>query len=501
MSNTVVLDAVDLSQEYPGIRALTEVSLRIDAGEVVGLVGHNGAGKSTLTRILGGVERCTSGALHVGGQPVDFHGPQDALRAGIAVVPQHLNVVPGLTVEENLLLGRRRPAGTGRRQAKDETARGLTLVGDALGIADRMKTKVRDCSPSTQRLVMIGRALLNEPILMILDEPTAALHPVEADKMFAAVNDLRKSGMGVIFISHRLDEVLRVSSRIVALRQGNVIADTTADGMTRADLAALIAGGQSSQPGATKDAVVPGETAVVCRDIVAPTVSGASLQACAGEIVGLAGLQSSGSSGLLKAIAGLTPISGGEIRVGRTVLSGRRRDAMRAGVAYLPDDRLKNGIVPDLSVAATVTLSDDRAFRWIRRLPLLNIGRETKHVNQMLTELNIRPANPARRKIKFLSGGNQQKALMARAMLSRASVYLFDEPTEGVDIGAKGELHKQVAALAETGAAVLVSSSEPAELVELCTRVLVFSDGKIVAELRESDLNEANIIRHSLAGA
>lgn len=503
-----VLRASGLGKEYPGIRALTDVSLELGPGQVLGLVGHNGAGKSTLTRILGGVERPTEGELWVGGTRADFSGPQAALAAGIAVVPQHLNVVPNLTVAENLVLGRRRPAGLSRKQARADLVARLTSVGMRLGLGDVMREKVRACSPSVQRLVMIGRALLNDPVLIILDEPTAALHPAEADRMFAAVEDLRQAGMAVIFISHRLDEVLRVCTDVVALRQGAVLAAVPASEVTREDVARLIAGGESATltpggapPGVSTPGVISrGAPVLECVDVVTPSLRGVSLSGHAGEILGLAGLQSSGSSAILKVIAGLAPDAAGDVRVAGRPVGRRRRDAIRSGIAYLPDDRLKNGIVRDLSVAATVTLSDDRMFRIASWLPVLRTRNEARKVNEVLTELNIRPARPAGKKIQFLSGGNQQKALMARAMLSRASVYLFDEPTEGVDVGAKRELHRQVTALAEGGATVLVSSSEPEELVELCHRVLVFSDGVVVSELSGDRLTEANIIRSSLAG-
>jgi ABC-type sugar transport system ATPase subunit len=493
------IEVADVWQTYPGVQALSGVSLAIRGGEVLGLVGHNGAGKSTLTRILGGVERPASGRLLVRGEEQSFHGPQDAIEAGISVVPQALNVVPSLTVWENVVLGMR----LGRGDAREELEQRIRAVAAQLGIERELRSKAGDCSPSVQRLVMIARALLRQPAVMLLDEPTAALHPEEADRMFRAVEALRAQGVAIVFISHRLDEVLRVSGRVVVLRQGRVVAEALPAELTKSRLAELIAGRELDATAALDGATASAEAEVIlrCEQLaVAPVVHDVSLDVARGEVVGLAGLEGAGCGTVLRTVAGLLRPVRGSVTLHHRPLKHTRRAAINAGVAYLPDDRVHNGIVPEMTVAATVTLSGDRAYRVRRWLPVLRIGREAKAVERLLERLDLHPRGAARKQIKFLSGGNQQKALMARALSSGADVYLFDQPTEGVDVGARQELHRHIRELAAEGGAVLVTSSESDELVGLCDRVVVMHDGRVVRELRGREISEAEIVHATLVG-
>jgi len=507
---TAAIEVAGVSQTYPGVRALTDVSLALHPGEVVGLVGHNGAGKSTLTRILAGVERPAEGRLLVGGEEQSFHGPQDAIEAGISVVPQALGIVPTLSARENIVLGvplQHRLGGLSRKSAidRDELDARVTAVAGQLGIAGELRRAGRDCSPSVQRLVMIARALLRRPSVMLLDEPTAALHPEEAERMFGAVEALRAEGMALVFISHRLDEVLRISSRVVVLRQGRVVAECAPDTLTKSSLAELVAGRElHAAPAAAAGAAGAHSTEVILRCeglAVAAGVQNVSLEVARGEVVGIAGLDGAGCGTVLRAIAGLVRPAAGSIVLNGTAIKPTRRAAIEAGVAFLPDDRVHNGIVPDMTVAATVTLGGDREFRLRRWLPVLRIRREARTVDSLLDTLDLHPRGAARRPVKFLSGGNQQKALMARALNQGADVYLFDQPTEGVDVGARQELHRHILQLAQEGGAVLVSSSEPEELVALCTRVLVMHDGRITRRLTGAQITETAIVHASLVGA
>ena len=501
------IEVVGLSQTYPGVQALTGVSMRMAPGEVVGLVGHNGAGKSTLTRIVAGVERPTRGQVRVRGEEEVFHGPQDAIAAGVCVVPQALNVVPNLPVYDNIALGtpvrgvlRRR----GARTRRDLSAH-IREVAGQLGIDPELHVRAGFCTPSVQRLAMIGRALLRRPAVMLLDEPTAALHPEEAERMFAAMDALRKEGMAILFISHRLDEVLRVTARVVALRQGKIVAERISSGMSKTELAELVAG-HGLSPDLERgrgdgDPDGGAETIFECRDLrVAPRVHGVTIQAARGEVVGLAGLEGAGCGDVLRAIAGLVKPAAGTMTVSGQASPHSRSAAVAMGVAYLPGDRVHNGLIPEMSVAATVTLSNDREFRFRRWLPVLRVRREAAAIDKLLERLDVHPRSAARMKIKLLSGGNQQKALMARALISGADLYLFDQPTEGVDIGARQELHRHIRGLAAAGGGVIVTSSEPDELLDLCDRVIVMRDGKVVREFVGSTATEAEIVQASLVG-
>jgi ABC-type sugar transport system ATPase subunit len=494
-------------RHYPGVVALSDVSLRVGRGETVGLVGHNGAGKSTLTRILSGVERPDEGTVSVAGEPVSFSSPDSAIAHGIAIVPQHLNVVPNLTVEENMILGfkaadARDMVGGGRLRSPARLLRPkVRTVAAQLGLEDQLRRPAGLTRPSTQRMVMIARALLRSPSVVLLDEPSAALHAAEVELMFAAVERLRSDGMGIVFISHRLEEVLTHTSRVVVMRQGKVVDGLPTAGLDKGRLGALIAGHELDAPPvarATRDQPV----VLACDGLAKlPRVRDVSFGVHSGEILGLAGLNGSGRSTVLRTIAGLEAPDAGTITVdGKPFRRATRRAAIKAGVAYLPDDRAHNGVVPEMTVAAAVTLANDQRFRVARFIPLLRGRREIAEVDRVLAELDAHPRDAARRKMKELSGGNQQKALMARALLSEARVYVFDEPTEGVDVAARAELHNQIRKLAARGAAVVVASSEIDEIVTLASRVLVVSDGRVVREFEGAEISEVAVTRACVTG-
>jgi ribose transport system ATP-binding protein len=496
--STHAIEVRDVSKAYPGVKALSDVSFSVGPSEVVGLVGHNGAGKSTLTRILGGVERPDGGTVEVGGEEVAFGSPDDAITAGVCVVPQHLSIVPVLSIEENIGLG------TGRRARSDGSPlrERIRLIAAQLGLEGQLKQKALWARPSTQRLVMIARALLREPKVMLLDEPTAALHPSEVARVFEVIDGLRREGMAIVFISHRLEEVLRLTSRVTVMRQGRVVAEQASATLDKDRLGELIAGReiQADAERSTRSATAA-DVLLRCEGLVRlPSVRRVSLELRRGEILGLAGLAGSGRTQVLRMIAGLERPDEGELTVKDKPVGRSRRSAIRAGVAYLPDDRVNNGVVPEMTVAATVTLSNDRSFRVHPWLPLLRHGREAAIVDEVLARLDLHPRGAASRKMKHLSGGNQQKALMARALLAGADVYLFDEPTEGVDVGARQDLHNAIRQLAADGAAVIVSSSESDEIVALADRVIVMYDGVSSRELNGCGVTEAAVTQACLVG-
>ncbi len=486
-----LLEVVSVSRDYPGVRALDAVSLGLDRSEVVGLVGHNGAGKSTLTRILGGVERPDGGELRIDGQEVSFSGPDDAIAAGICVVPQQLSVVPQLSVADNILLG----IGRGRKEMRKQV-RG---VAETLGIADALRSEVRVNSQSMQRLVMIARAMLRRPKILLLDEPTAALHPLEAERLFAVIGQLRRQGVAVVFISHRLDEILSQTSRVVIMRQGKVVAIEAAEDLDKRRLAQLMVG-RHPNPRQVERREAPGEAVLSCKGVTSGKLEDVSVEARAGRILGVAGLDGSGRAEFLRVLAGVQSLEGGEITVQGRPIGKSRRSAIRAGVAYLPGDRVHTGVIPEMNVAAAVTLGDDRASRVHPSIPLLRPARERAKIEATLLDLDIHPRGATRLKMKQLSGGNQQKALMARSLLAGAKAYLFDEPTEGVDIGARADLHAEIRRLAADGAAVVVASSESDELVELADQIIVFYNGRVCAELAAENISESAVTEACLVG-
>jgi len=491
----VALEVRAATQYYPGVIALTDVDFTLRAGEVVGLVGHNGAGKSTLTRIIAGVERPVSGEVLVAGRRVNFANPRDALEAGISVVPQQLNLVPSMSVLDNITLGLR-----GRRR---DLVKRAAQVAETLGIAGLLGRDAGDCAASVQRLVMIARALLRAPSVVLLDEPTAALHPAEVQRVFAAVERMRSAGLGVVFISHRLDEVLGFCSRVVVLRHGGVVAERETAGLGKDELGQLIAGRKlDALP--ESEVVRPDGTPVLTATGLAllPVVEQFDIDLRPGEVVGLAGLVGAGMSEVLECLAGLHREYTGEVRIaGEPVSLRSRQSSMKAGIAYIPDDRSHNGIIGNLTVATTATLVNDRDYRVMSRIPLVLARREQSAVDAVLSKLDIRPALVAKNRISSLSGGNQQKVLIARALMSGARVIVINEPTEGVDVAAKRDIHDRIREMAAAGGAVLVASSEPDELADLCDRVLVMYEGRIVVELSGHEATKEAITKTCLVGA
>lgn len=490
------LEVRSVTQYYPGVQALTDVSFSLATGEIVGLVGHNGAGKSTLTRIIAGVEKPASGDVVVAGREMSFANPSEALNAGIAVVPQQLNLVPLMSVADNITLGVR-----GRRR---ELVAQAASVAETLGIADVLAKRAGDCGASVQRLVMIARALLRSPSVVLLDEPTAALHPSEVERVFTAVERMRVDGVAVLFISHRLEEVLGFCSRVVVLRQGLVVAERPTGDMPKDELGDLIAGRKLDHGSMTTSTSVTSDAEpilAISELAVPPVVSEFHAELRPGEVVGVAGLVGAGMAEVLECLAGLHPQHLGTVTMDGETLSLRSRQAsMRAGIAYIPDDRAHNSIIGNLSVATTATLVNDREYRVLSRVPLVVAKRERSAVDAVLSKLDIRPKLVAKNRISTLSGGNQQKVLIARALMSGARVFAINEPTEGVDVAAKRDIHERVREMAAAGGAVLVASSEPDELADLCDRVLVMYEGRVVAELAGTEATKEAITKACLVG-
>jgi ABC-type sugar transport system ATPase subunit len=491
-AGTPRLELRDITKEYPGIRALGGVSLQVAPGEIVGLVGHNGAGKSTLSKVIAGLERADTGEMAIDGEAVAPHSAQDAIGMGVGLVPQRLAVVPSLSVRDNLTLGLRVHR---RRAGGADTGPSVDDVAAQLGIEDILDKRADRLRPAAQRLVSIGRTLLRSPRLLILDEPSAAFSSAEVERLFEIVHRLRDHGIAVIYVSHRLDEVLALVDRVVAMAQGVVIANLPATGLGKGRLADLIAGRHvealaeaiGRRPSATPggDDGVP---ALRCAGVeVAPKLRGIDLELRRGEIIGLTGLVGSGRTSLLNALWGVAgKVTAGTVEVaGEPFSPSSPRAAIRRGIAYVPENRARNSLVQNLTVTENVTLPAVRSYRR-GRLPLVSRRRERAAVRQMTERLTVHPPDAGSRAIGTLSGGNQQKAIIARWLLLDVDVFLFDEPTEGVDVGGREDIYGTLRALAADGKSVLVSSSDVEEVVEQCSRVLIMREGAI-AEVIEGD--------------
>jgi ribose transport system ATP-binding protein len=498
------LAAENIVKQYPGVKAVDHVSLSVDEGELVGLVGHNGAGKSTLTRILAGLERPDSGTLTAAGEELELHGTTEALRRGIVLVPQQLLVVPELTVAQNVTLGMHRRDARARMRARSPRGGGseqATVKGllDELGVRTPLKTPAGRLGPASQRLVMIARGIARNPRLLILDEATSNLSEPDVARLFALVRGLAADGVGVLYITHRLHEIHTLTRRVVVMRDGRVVASAPTT-ISRGDLRTLVAGhAESGEKRQRRPDMRIGAPALECVRLTSePRTSDVSFALHAGEVLGLTGLVGSGRSALLRAICGMTRLDAGEMFIdGHPFRPRSVRDAIRSGIAYLPEDRAANALFTDLDVASNVTLPSLSRFRQ-GRTPLISRRREIKKATELLARLDTRPVDAARRVISDLSGGNQQKAVLARWILRGARIFMFDEPTEGVDIGAREQIYALFAELARTGQGIIVCSSDIEEIVSVSDRVLVMRRGRLVAQLAGADISEGAIKHASL---
>lgn len=492
MTTTPLLKLNAVEKSFEDVHALKPLSLEIAAGEVLGLVGENGAGKSTLIKILSGVHAPDAGEVVWSGAPARFRTPHDALRAGIATIHQELAYCGHLSVAENLLMGvpwpRHRWGGIRWNEVHSIAAQRLA----AFNLHVPPQQPFHQLSTAQKQEIAIIRALASNARLLILDEPTASLSEPEVQRLTAHIRRLRESNVAIIYVSHRLDEILLLTDRVAVLRDGRLIVqhrtrDTNVKEIVHAMVGRPLHQVYPHQRGRPSGQNVL-ELSGVSRKGMFDRIS-FSLQA--GEIVGLAGLVGSGRSELARAIYGLYPIEEGEMRLGgRPWSPAHPSEALRAGVVYLPEERKRQGFVPDHSLAHSISIGfSDQLERW----GLLPAGRERQRVSHAMNRYDIRAASP-QQEICTLSGGNQQKAMLARWLERDPSVIILDEPTRGVDVGAKAEIHALIDRLAAAGRAVLLISSDLPEILGVSDRILVMHQGRIATELRGPDRTQENAI-------
>ncbi|HWO56193.1 MAG TPA: sugar ABC transporter ATP-binding protein [bacterium] len=468
--------------------ALRGAGFELRAGEIHALLGANGAGKSTLVKIITGVQSADAGEIRLEGRPIQFRRPGDAIAAGIATIYQEFSLVPALTVRENLLLGRESPR-RGFIDAAAERALARSVL-DRLGVELPLETPVRDLSIGHQQLVEIGRALIREARILILDEPTASLSPHEAGRLAGILRELAARGIGIIFISHRLEEILAFSDRVTVMRDGQTVPSRDTAALDRDTLIEMMVGLSLAEEFPPRDSH-PGEIALEVRRLTGARVSDISFAVRRGEVLGLGGLVGAGRSELARLVFGADPMTAGEIIIdGRPARIRNPRDAIAAGLCLLTEDRKSQGLVLSLSALGNFALGNMAAWSragWIDR------GREGARFSARAGELKLRlssPAQPAR----DLSGGNQQKLLVARWLETNARVLIFDEPTRGIDVGAKHEMYLLIRRLAAQGKAIVVISSEFPELLGLCDRILVMRRGQIAGEIVNTETASAETI-------
>ncbi len=504
-SAATLLEVRNLRRSYPGVLAVGDFSMTLAPGEILGLVGPNGAGKSTVIKMLAGAVKPESGEILIGGEAVELSGPLHATQHGLSFVHQELTDVPNLTVAENVLLGLRYPRWVGtlvNRSAMNRAAREIlhgsleveidpTALNGALSVAER-------------RLVMIARGLAAKAKVLVLDEPTASLTNDEIVHLHGVIRRVASGGTAVIYVSHRLDEIFTLTERVVVMRGGYKVADVATKSLTHGELVDHITGVAASKrqeiteetgAGTAHHHAEIGEELLRVEGLARTgAVEDASFTLHRGEILGIAGLVGAGRTELMRLIYGADQPTSGEIFVqGRPVRISSPRGALKAGIVLLPEERRTQGMVVDFTIRENVTLPVLRRFRRVAGIPIPRVGRERSRTAELIDDLKIKASGPDS-PVRLLSGGNQQKVVLAKWIEHGADIFIFDEPTHGIDVSGKFEVYGLMARLAKAGHGVIFISSEFEELEEVCRRVLIMSEGRLRGELRDQQVTLTNLI-------
>jgi ribose transport system ATP-binding protein len=479
-----------IAKSFPGVRALDGVSFEVNAGEVHALVGENGAGKSTLMKILAGSYVADGGEIVVDGKTVTLGTPKSAELLGIGMIYQEFNLVPDLRVVDNIMLGLE-PVRGSFLDGPAALAKATAVLAE-LGITLPIERKARTLSVAQQQLTEIAKCLVRKARLIVMDEPTAALTDRETDALFALIARLKATGVAFVYISHRLEELPRIADRVTVIRDGRAIETRAVNAITQDELIHLMVGRSLDAhfpelPPVAADAPVT----LAVRNLRAINVDDVSFEVHAGEIVGLAGLVGAGRTEIVRAIAGADiPQSGTVILDDRPVAVRGPHATIAAGIALITEDRKAQGLVLGMSVRENTTLAHLDAYQ---RGPFIDLGAETTVTNREIAELHIRTPS-SEQMVRNLSGGNQQKVVLAKWLIGAARVFLFDEPTRGVDVGAKAEIYALMVELLKRGAAIVMVSSELPEVLGMSHRILVVRGGKIRAEFARADATPDKVI-------
>ncbi|WP_153394644.1 sugar ABC transporter ATP-binding protein [Ornithinicoccus halotolerans] len=491
---TRLLEIRDVSKGFPGVQALQGVTLELSRGEVLALVGENGAGKSTLMKILSGIYTRDSGTITVDGQEVEIAGPREAQQLGISIIHQEMNLLPHLTVGQNIFIGREPRLGPFVQERA--LRRRTQALLDELGIGLSATAMVGDLTVAQQQMVEIAKALSFESTkILIMDEPTSAISLSETKVLFRLIRSLRERGVGIVYISHRMEELRQIADRVSVLRDGQYIGTRDISDVTDAEIIAMMVGRELSQrhddrprPRRAAEDVVLSVRGLSTRTLLREV----SFDLHRGEILGFAGLMGAGRTETARAVIGADPMTDGTVTVhGKQVRITGPDVAVRHGIGYLPEDRKRHGLMLEQDVVFNLTMSALRSFRgpagFLR-------GRKASEVTDSYIE-SLRIKTPSgRARVKNLSGGNQQKVVIAKWLARDCDVLIFDEPTRGIDVGAKEEIYRLLADLAEQGKAIIVISSELPEVLRLSHRIVVMSQGRVTGVLDNEGLDQEAVM-------
>ena len=499
MESNVVLTMRGITMTFPGVKALDHVDLTLRKGEIMALMGENGAGKSTLIKCLTGINAFEAGEIHVEGidGPVVNHSTLDAQKKGISTVYQEVNLCPNLSVAENLFIGREPKTKLGTIDWKTMVAKSEKIM-DSLDIKIDVTQNLEEYSLALQQMIAIARAVDMKCKVLILDEPTSSLDDQEVQKLFKLMRDLKKKGVGIIFVTHFLDQVYEVCDKITVMRDGSLVGEYAIKDLPRVQLVSKMLGKElddlsdikGEQP--TEQKTENGEPLFETKDLCSDAgIKPFDFYIKKGEVNGFTGLLGSGRSECVRAIFGADRVIGGTVKKnGKQVKINKPLDAMRCGIGYLPEDRKRDGIVGDLSVRENIIL----ALQVLRGFfHPISKAEANKFADEYIKLLDIKTAS-AETPIKSLSGGNQQKVILARWLLTHPEYLILDEPTRGIDVGTKVDIQKLVLKLASEGMSVTFISSETDEMLRTCSRLVVMRDRKVVGELSGEDLTQTKIM-------
>lgn len=489
--NETLVKMKNISKEFPGVKALEDVDLNAYNGRVMALLGENGAGKSTLMKILTGVYERSSGEIYYKGEKVNFNSPKESQEKGIGIIHQELNLLPNLTIGENIFLGREPVGKTGKinwSKLYSDSEKYLKK----LKIDINPKTKIKNLSIGIKQMVEIAKALSLDAELIIMDEPTDALTDTETENLFRVINELRDENKGIIYISHRLDEIFEICDDVTILRDGKFIKEERIENINKEQMIELMVGRKLTEQFPVLDKNI-GNVILEVKNLKNEYIDNVSFNVKKGEILGVAGLMGAGRTELAKTIFGLYKVSSGEVILdGKSLNINSPHDAIKYGISYVSEDRKKDGLVLGLSVKDNMTLSSLKEFT--DKFGKINKKDENTICDQFIKSMSIRTPSK-KQKVKNLSGGNQQKVAITKSLIAEPKVLILDEPTRGVDVGAKREIYDLINKFKKNGMAIIMISSEIPEILGMSDRIMVMNEGKKSGELDRKKANQKNIMK------
>ena len=495
MNQQYILRAENISKSFPGVKALDNVQISIERGKVHAVLGENGAGKSTLMKILIGMLAPDSGEIYYKGERIKFTSVHDAIKTGLSMIHQELLPFPELSIAENIFMGNEPTSKFPGWINQKEMNKSAALLMNKLGSKVRVTKAMKELSIAEMQMAEIAKAISNKAEIIIMDEPTSALSNREIDILFGIIEELKLQGIAIIYISHKMDEILRISDTITIMRDGKYITSCNKSELDHNQLIALIVGRELSSI-FDKQEISPGEIVLSVAGLTGTKFKEINFNVRRGEILGIAGLMGSGRTEIVNAIYGLEKIFKGDIVIkGKKVTIRSPRDAIKNSIGLVSEDRKKFGLVLSSSVKHNITIS---SLSKCSNGPFLNLKKENEIVDKQIQKLSIKTSSPDQI-VNFLSGGNQQKIVISKVLLNDADIIIFDEPTRGIDIGAKSEIYRLMTQLVKEGKSIILISSELTEILGMSDRILVIHEGAIKVELSKAEATQELIMKHAMA--